>query len=70
MGSQLEDELGRVGAALVLVSAAIQTDGAHHKNWYLDQIARVLINNEEAYQKYRDGHIEDDVEYYDEGIAP
>ena len=40
-----------------LIEEALQTDGAHHKQWYLEKIASVL------------GFTLKDV-WYDDGIAP
>lgn len=53
--------------AIQLALDAIFTDGEHHKQWYLDQIVRVLVADDEEYQKLR----KDAKDYgWDEGIAP
>jgi len=53
--------------AIQLALDAIFTDGEHHKQWYLDQIIRLLIADDEEYKKLR----KDAKDYgWDEGIAP
>ena len=57
--------------ALDLIAQYGGVDGAHHKQWLLDQLVRKLANNyEEWVERYQDG--EDGAETYlwDEGIAP
>ena len=65
----------RVKDALDLILRYGGIDGAHHKQWVLDQVVRTLLETEDAYKKWcdesRDG--EDGPETYDEwdqGIAP
>lgn len=51
-----------------------QIDGAHHKMWVIDQMVRVLIGNEEDYQKWVKNYCYDEEtneEYeWDTGIIP
>lgn len=54
----LEDETGGETAARVVDAAIVllrdgQTDGAHHKQWVIDQALQCLIS-EEAYEKLTD----------------
>lgn len=51
-------------------------DGSHHKQWVIDQIARVILGDEygkwaESRREY-DEEVDDDCVYYDwdTGIAP
>lgn len=62
--------------ALELIHRAGGIDGAHHKQWMLDQVVRILTETPEAYalwvHDYRgeddgQGHYEYD---WDVGIAP
>jgi hypothetical protein len=50
-----------VSAAIVLLRDG-QTDGAHHKQWVIDQALQCLLS-EEAYEKLTD-------ENWEKGIAP
>lgn len=43
-------------------------DGAHHKQWAIDQIVRVLAGD--GYKKWVDDYSEDGEYEWDEGIAP
>lgn len=49
-------------------------DGAHHKQWVLDQIVRVLLGSDEAYEAWVDEYqLGDDGPHtyeWDVGIAP
>ncbi len=47
-------------------------DGAHHKTWVIDQVARALLDGEEAYKTWVVGMTTGENEDYewDEGIAP
>jgi len=48
-----------------IIIEALNTDGGHHKQWYLDQILRKLISKEE-YFKYKN----DENYGWEDGIAP
>ena len=53
-----------IGAAVKVIEEYGQTDGAHHKDWVLDQVVRRLLG--ERYPQWRDAQ----GRYYNEGIAP
>ena len=49
-------------------------DGAHHKQWVLDQVIRILCGSDDEYEKwvFQHNYGEDGPDSYrwDEGIAP
>lgn len=59
-----------ISDAVAMILAYGGTDGAHHKQWVLDQTLRILlgVKYEDAIREYcfRDGEIYE----WDEGIAP
>jgi len=63
-----------IAIALDLADRYGGIDGAHHKQWVIDQIVRTLTMTPEAYQKWVADHRagDDGPETYDweEGIAP
>lgn len=66
-----ETDAERIELALRLIANYGQTGGDHHKAWIIDQVARYLAEDYDAFiVEYRDG--EDGAETYswDEGIAP
>jgi hypothetical protein len=59
----------RVQKALDFIADAVHTDGAHHLQWYLDQIAQALAGPQ--YEVWRDGLADrNEGVDYDAGIAP
>jgi hypothetical protein len=69
----------RIKKALNIIKNFGDTDGAHHKQWVLDQIVRVLTGCPEQglskeYEKwirdFMDGEDGPDTYYWDKGIAP
>ena len=76
----LQKELANAGAttpveqALEIINRFGGIDGDHHKQWVLDQVVRVLTENEGGYLQWLAQHCdgEDGPETYawDEGIAP
>lgn len=61
-----------ISVVVRLCEDALSTDGAHHKQWYLDQIVRKCLS-EGDYEAWRNdmSHTGDGDEIsYDEGIAP
>jgi len=40
------------GKAAELCAEALMTDGAHHKQWYLEEILKALGFDLDAYEKY------------------
>jgi hypothetical protein len=59
-------------AALTLIERYGQIDGAHHKTWVLDQVARALLGPRypEWVVEMKAGSDGADSYGYDEGIAP
>ena len=59
-------------AALELIGQYGGVDGSHHKDWVLDQVARILAG--EGYEDWikvlRDGEDGPETYGYNEGIAP
>jgi hypothetical protein len=65
---ELKAELERkIETAIAVIQRFGGIDGAHHKNWVLDQALRCLMGPS-AYRAWR-GDIEEEYDY-DEGIAP
>jgi hypothetical protein len=58
----------RIGAASRLIVQHGMTDGAHHKQWVLDQVLRELWGS--TYNASRALMLEADGNEWDEGIAP
>jgi hypothetical protein len=58
----------RIDVAMAYIGDYGYIDGAHHKQWVLDQVARVLLGDE--YPEWADGLDEDGVSWWDRGIAP
>lgn len=44
-------------------------DGAHHKQWVIDQMLRIL-NGEKYDEIIKEHNLDEDYEKWDEGIAP
>jgi hypothetical protein len=63
-----------VEQALEIINRYGGIDGGHHKQWVLDQVVRVLTENQGGYLQWLAQHCdgEDGPETYgwDEGIAP
>ena len=61
------DELSRrITEAIMTIAEDGMTDGAHHKQWVLDQVVRKLFGGDPIqYRAWRIG-----VGEWDEGIAP
>lgn len=57
----------RVDEAMGLISRYGYIDGAHHKQWVLDQVARALLGPE-AYERWAEA--DEDGGEWDTGIAP
>jgi hypothetical protein len=57
----------RINAAVSLINELGDIDGAHHKQWLLDQVVRLLLAEEyDAWAKAIDA----EGFYWDQGIAP
>jgi hypothetical protein len=62
--------------ALELIEEWGGIDGAHHKQWLLDQIVRTLTHTDEGYlawvyeYEYPNGEDARDTYSWDEGVAP
>lgn len=67
-------ETKRIGDALQFIMDWGGIDGAHHKQWTLDQVVRILTINEDGYQAWRreqaNGEDGPNTYSWDEGIAP
>ena len=64
----------RIGRALDFIWEYGGFDGAHHKQWALDQVVRILTGGGEAYEKWvadhNDGPDGPNTYEWDTGIAP
>lgn len=62
----------RIDAALDIINAYGGTDGAHHKQWALDQVVRCLTKEHypEWVRLHCNGEDGPDTYSWDEGIAP
>lgn len=62
----------QINEAVDLAFNGLCCDGGHHKQWYLDQIARILLGNQYEQTKKDAKSGEDGPLTYDweEGIAP
>lgn len=66
----------RIDEALELIERYGGIDGAHHKQWVLDQVVRKLCDSDESYQAWIDNYQGEadengDTEYeWDEGCPP
>lgn len=58
-------QTAQINNALDILRKYSQTDGAHHKAWCLDQIARALLENDFDYDEFIA-----EVGEWDVGIAP
>lgn len=61
----------RIYEAVRLIKSGLVTDGAHHKQWYLDQALQHLLGGAE-YERWRteiESEIADEQFPYDTGIA-
>ena len=57
----------RINSAVSLINELGDIDGAHHKQWLLDQVVRCLLDDEyDAWAKAIDA----EGFYWDTGIAP
>lgn len=67
----MSDSQHRAEHALAIISSYGGIDGAHHKQWVLDQVVRVLADDYEAWvRKQKDGEDGPDTYGWEEGIAP
>lgn len=71
MGAEKTDA-ERIQAAIDLIVELGGIDGAHHKNWVLDQVVRVLAGDRywQIVADACDGEDGPDTYSWDEGIAP
>ena len=61
----------RIAKAMDLIEQYGGIDGAHHKMWVIDQVARTLVQDYAAWViKMKDGEDGPDTYSWDEGIAP
>lgn len=59
----------KIQKAIVMIESFGDTDGAHHKQWLIDQLLRLLLGSEERYVRWRGNRTIDDYGW-DEGVAP
>jgi hypothetical protein len=64
----------RIAKSLKLIMQYGQIDGAHHKQWVIDQVARALTGDDDSYSEFvfacKDGKDGPETYPYDTGIAP
>lgn len=67
-----QDQAKRIEAALDVAFQYGQTDGAHHKAWVIDQMARALLGDDYAewIGEHNQGDDGPNTYGWDEGIAP
>jgi hypothetical protein len=65
-----ENDAERIHLATELALCYGMTDGAHHKQWVIDQMLRILLGDKYAEFVALDDGDEDEYEPWDEGIAP
>jgi hypothetical protein len=67
-------ETRNIQLALNLIERFGGIDGAHHKQWVLDQVVRLLLGTEEAYAQWveemSDGEDGPNTYEWDVGVAP
>lgn len=67
----MDIEMGLMFESLMKIAQLIvdygMDDGAHHKQWLLDQILRVIARHDEIYKEFIEQEFGDD---WDTGIAP
>jgi hypothetical protein len=70
--SDVPEEIVAINSALKLIARYAGTDGAHHKAWVIDQVARILLGNEyDAWvRELKYGEDGPDTYGWDTGIAP
>lgn len=69
LDQQMTDtEESKIEQAISLIYEYGGIDGAHHKQWLLDQVLRVLLGDE--YAEWIEGYCEGDEYEWDTGIAP
>jgi hypothetical protein len=63
-----------IESALKLIKRHGGTEGAHHKQWVLDQVVRILLGNQDDYnrwvEEYENGEDGPKTYSWDKGIAP
>jgi hypothetical protein len=57
----------RIHKAIVLLTRYGSIDGAHHKQWVIDQLARILLDD--GYEQWKH-NLEHDGYECEEGVAP
>lgn len=61
----------KIESALEMIMQNGGTDGAHHKDWVLDQVVRILADDyDEWVRQAKDGEDGADTYGYEVGIAP
>lgn len=70
---EIENQDERVINTLLVAENYAMEDGAHHKQWVIDQMLRILLGLAEYREwvdRYNAFSIANDYEVWDEGIAP
>ncbi len=76
MATVADPDNDKIAAALDLIHRYAGIDGAHHKQWLLDQVVRALTGDsyldwvKEWENDVTDGGDDDEIEAWDVGIAP
>lgn len=64
------DANNRISAALELIAQYGDVDGAHHKQWLIDQVVRTLLESPDKYQAWVENYNDPEYTEWDEGSAP
>jgi hypothetical protein len=60
----------RITNALLVAFDYGMDDGAHHKQWVIDQMVRELLGTEANYRQWKAGYEQGGDYYWDEGTPP
>ena len=65
------ERMDKIANVLDLIFRYGGSDGAHHKQWVIDQVVRMLAENYEVWvERYEGGQDGPKTYSWDEGIAP
>jgi hypothetical protein len=66
----MKSPTARINDALNVIHRYAGIDGAHHKQWVLDQVVHMLTGTEDKYKQWVENYNHPDYEDWDTGIAP